>query len=97
MRIPIAHGEGRYIADEATLNELRAGNRVLVRYCDERGETTPAANPNGSIDNIAGVANETFNVFGLMPHPERAAERLLGSADGRVILDSIVRALRAAA
>jgi phosphoribosylformylglycinamidine synthase subunit PurQ / glutaminase len=96
LRIPIAHGEGCYIADEATLNTLRADRRVLVRYCDENGEPTAESNPNGSADNIAGIANEAFNVFGLMPHPERAAEKMLGSADGRVILESIVRTILSA-
>lgn len=93
LRIPIAHGEGCYVADEPTLAALRDQRRVLVRYCDETGALTDESNPNGSIDSIAGIANEAFNVFGLMPHPERAAEKMLGSADGRVILDSIVRSI----
>jgi phosphoribosylformylglycinamidine synthase len=96
LRIPIAHGEGCYVADDATLACLRESRRVLVRYCDPSGTITDASNPNGSVENIAGIANETFNVFGLMPHPERAAEKMLGSADGRVILDSIVRSIHAA-
>ncbi|HSV72633.1 MAG TPA: phosphoribosylformylglycinamidine synthase subunit PurQ [Chthonomonadales bacterium] len=96
LRMPIAHGEGRYVADQPTLAALRDSNRIVVRYCDARGETTPESNPNGSVDHVAGVVNESLNVFGLMPHPERAAARLLGSTDGRVIMDSIVRALRAA-
>jgi len=75
LRIPIAHGEGNYFA---------------VRYCDKDGQITDAANPNGSLDNIAGICNETRNVFGLMPHPERASEKLLGSEDGRLILESVL-------
>jgi phosphoribosylformylglycinamidine synthase subunit PurQ / glutaminase len=91
LRIPIAHGEGCYVADDATLETLRAQRRVLVRYCDPSGDPTDDSNPNGSVDNIAGIANEAFNVFGLMPHPERASEKILGSADGRIVFDSIVR------
>lgn len=94
LRIPIAHGEGRYVADEDTLAELAGGRRILVRYCDADGRCTPESNPNGSVDNIAGIANETFNVFGLMPHPERASEKILGSADGRILLESIIKTLR---
>ena len=96
LRIPIAHGEGRYVCDAETQAELIAQNRVLFRYCDRNGEPNPAGNPNGSQDNIAGVANEKFNVFGLMPHPERASEKILGSADGRGAFESLVwAALRA--
>ena len=96
LRIPIAHGEGCYVADPADIKDLGASNRILVRYSSSSGELTAEANPNGSTDNIAGVANATFNVFGMMPHPERACEKMLGSADGKVILDSIVRTLNAA-
>lgn len=92
LRIPIAHGEGCYVAEPETLRELNEQNRVLVRYCDAHGEITAESNPNGSVENIAGIANETFNVFGLMPHPERASERILGSSDGRVILGSVLKA-----
>lgn len=88
LRIPIAHGEGSYTADEATLKELNRNRQVLVRYVDERGAVTTAANPNGSAENIAGICNATRNVFGLMPHPERACDPRLGSADGRVIFQS---------
>lgn len=88
LRIPIAHGEGSYTADEATLKELNANRQVLVRYVDARGEATAAANPNGSLENIAGICNSTRNVFGLMPHPERACDARLGSADGRIIFQS---------
>jgi phosphoribosylformylglycinamidine synthase len=96
LRIPIAHGEGCYVADSAVIEELNASNRVLFRYCDQEGRVTAAANPNGSVDSIAGIANEQFNVMGLMPHPERACEKVLGSSDGRIIFESLVRALLAA-
>lgn len=96
LRIPIAHGEGCYVADPADIKDLEASNRILVRYSSPSGELTAESNPNGSADNIAGVANANFNVFGMMPHPERACEKMLGSADGKVILDSIVRTLNAA-
>src|SRR5437762_1003438 len=82
LRLPIAHGEGNYYADPAVVRELEASRRVIFRYCDARGEVTDAANPNGSIDNIAGICSETRNVVGLMPHPERACEGSLGSTDG---------------
>jgi len=88
LRIPIAHGEGCYFADAETLRQLKAENRILLRYCDESGRTT--TNPNGSIDNIAGICNEAGNVFGLMPHPERACDPALGSTDGRVIFESMI-------
>jgi phosphoribosylformylglycinamidine synthase len=90
LRIPIAHGEGNYVLDEGTRALLQEEERIILRYCDERGEITGAANPNGSMDNIAGVCNEGFNVFGLMPHPERASEEILGSRDGLVIWESIM-------
>ena len=92
LRIPVAHGEGRYVCDDATQEKLNAENRVLFRYCDADGEPSAAGNPNGSQDNIAGIANEKFNVFGLMPHPERASEKILGSADGRGAFESLIRA-----
>lgn len=91
LNIPIAHGEGCYFADDETLARLNANGQVLVRYCDAGGGTTDAANPNGSRENIAGVRNEAGNVFGLMPHPERACDPLLGSTDGRYIFDSVIR------
>ncbi|MGC8667320.1 MAG: phosphoribosylformylglycinamidine synthase subunit PurQ [Chthonomonadales bacterium] len=93
LRIPIAHGEGRYVADEATLAELNSAGRVLFRYCDEEGTVDAASNPNGSMENIAGIANEAFNVLGMMPHPERASERILGSTHGRIIFESILQSL----
>jgi phosphoribosylformylglycinamidine synthase len=89
LRIPIAHGEGNYFAEPAVLEQLRRDDRILLRYCTKDGQLTDAANVNGSIDNIAGICNEARNVFGMMPHPERACEKLLGSEDGRLILESI--------
>jgi len=93
LRIPIAHGEGSYVADSATLHSLDRQGRILLRYVDAGGATTDAANPNGSLDSIAGIVNEARNVFGLMPHPERACDPRLGSIDGRVIFESIVATL----
>ncbi len=91
LRIPIAHGEGCYFAEPTVIAELEREQRVLVRYSTQDGKVTTAANPNGSIGNIAGICNAGRNVFGLMPHPERASESALGSEDGRVIFDSILR------
>ena len=93
MKVPIAHGEGCYFADEATLANLKADNRILWQYCDVDGNLTDAANPNGSLMNIAGICNERRNVAGLMPHPERASEPVLGSDDGKWIFESIFAAL----
>jgi phosphoribosylformylglycinamidine synthase len=93
LRIPIAHGEGCYFADEDTLTKLKENNQILWRYVDSAGQATEAANPNGSLDNIAGICNERRNVAGLMPHPERASEALLGSTDGRLIFESLIHAL----
>lgn len=92
--VPIAHGEGCYFADAPTLASLKANNQVLWRYVDSKGEATEQANPNGSLDNIAGVCNEARNVAGLMPHPERASEAILGYADGKLIFESLIHALR---
>jgi phosphoribosylformylglycinamidine synthase subunit PurQ / glutaminase len=92
LKIPIKHGEGCYYADEKTLERLHKNRQVLLRYVDARGRPTPAANPNGSLDNIAGVCNEKRNVFGLMPHPEDACSKLLGGDDGGKIFSSIVSA-----
>ncbi len=94
LRIPVAHGEGRYVCDEATLRELEEGNRVLFRYVRPDGEPTDTGNPNGSLAHIAGIANARFNVMGMMPHPERAAEKILGSADGRALFESLILALK---
>jgi phosphoribosylformylglycinamidine synthase subunit PurQ / glutaminase len=89
LRIPIAHGEGNYIADESVLNELEANKQVIFRYSDALGNVTPQANPNGSRNNIAGIVSKEGNVMGMMPHPERACESILGSADGRKIFESL--------
>lgn len=86
LKIPIAHGEGCYVCDEEILHRLQTENRVLFRYCSPRGELLPEWNPNGSIDFIAGITDETGNVLGMMPHPERACEAILGSEDGKGIL-----------
>jgi len=93
VRMPISHGEGRYYADEATLRDMEEAGRVVFRYCDERGETTAEANPNGSLHNIAGIINKRGNVLGMMPHPERAAEALMGGEDGRALFESAIGAL----
>jgi len=93
LRIPIAHGEGCYFADEETLASIRANNQVLWQYVDAKGQATEIANPNGSLGNIAGIRNKAGNVAALMPHPERASEPLLGSADGRLIFQSLITGL----
>ena len=93
LKIPIAHGEGNYYADDATLDELERNRQVVFRYTTPSGEVTAAANPNGSARNVAGICNRQRNVVGLMPHPERACEVALGSGDGKVVLESVVNAL----
>jgi phosphoribosylformylglycinamidine synthase len=90
LRIPIAHGEGCYFADEATLSQLKANGQILWQYVNAQGEPTEQSNPNGSLGNIAGICNAARNVAGLMPHPERACEPILGSADGRLIFESLL-------
>jgi len=90
LKIPVAHGEGRYYADDATLESLFANNQVLFRYCDEFGNVVASANPNGAIRNIAGICNKERNVFGLMPHPERATSAVLGNTDGQLIFQSLI-------
>jgi len=90
LRVPIAHGEGNYFADEATLDELERNHQVIFRYSDDEGRLTSAANPNGSARSIAGICNASRNVLGLMPHPERCSEPLLGNSDGLGIFKSIV-------
>lgn len=92
LNIPIAHGEGCYFADDSVLAELRDNDRVLLRYCDLNGTVGDESNPNGSRENIAGICNENRNVFGLMPHPERACDPMLGSTDGMAILGSLLAA-----
>lgn len=91
LKIPIAHGEGLYMADSDVISELEANNQVVFRYTTASGEEASEANPNGSINNIAGIINKEGNVFGMMPHPERACEAILGSTDGRKIFSSIIR------
>lgn len=93
LKIPINHGEGNYFADPETLAALNDSGRIVFRYCTPAGEVTPTAAPNGSIENIAGIINARGNVLGMMPHPERAAEAILGSEDGKYILNSMVRYL----
>jgi phosphoribosylformylglycinamidine synthase len=95
LKIPIAHGEGNYFADADTLKKLNDNDQILFRYCDESGLITPESNPNGSIENIAGVCNENRNVFGLMPHPERAADPVLGNEDGLGVFESILKIVHA--
>jgi phosphoribosylformylglycinamidine synthase len=90
LKIPVAHGEGRYYADEATLKELEEDHRILFRYCNAEGERETAANPNGSLHDIAGICNAGRNVFGMMPHPERATAEALGNTDGRQILQGLM-------
>jgi len=90
LQIPIAHGEGNYFADAKTLAELKKNNQIIFRYCDEKGKITDEANPNGSVENIAGITNKQGNVLGMMPHPERASEAILGSEDGKILFDSVL-------
>lgn len=93
LRMPIAHGDGNYMADPDALRRMRDNGQIVLRYCDAAGEVTAAANPNGSVDNVAGVCNEAGNVFALMPHPERCAEATLGSADGLGMWQALAAAL----
>jgi phosphoribosylformylglycinamidine synthase len=89
LKIPIAHGEGRYFANDKTLEELEMNRQILYRYCDELGVVNSAANPNGATHNIAGICNKERNVFGMMPHPERASSALLGNEDGRKVFNHL--------
>lgn len=93
LRMPVAHGEGAYLADSVTLAELESNERVVFRYVDATGEPVPGANPNGSVHNIAGICNRERNVVGMMPHPDRAWDRKLGSEDGRLLFESMLRTL----
>lgn len=95
LKIPIAHGEGNFFADADTIKELNDNEQVLFRYCDAAGNISAASNPNGSIENIAGVCNKNRNVFGIMPHPERAADSLLANEDGLAIFESILSFVKA--
>ena len=89
-KIPIAHAEGRYYADQKTLIRLQQNKQIIFQYCDEFGQVNETGNPNGSLLNIAGICNETRNVFGMMPHPERASEEMLGNTDGKLLFDSFI-------
>ena len=91
LHIPIAHNEGNYYTDQETLKQLQDNEQIIFQYCDEKGQLTEAANPNGSLANIAGICNKERNVLGMMPHPERACEDVLGSHDGLRIFDSLLR------
>ena len=97
LRVPIAHGEGCYFADEAALASLQANGQILFQYATEAGELTDEANPNGSLLNIAGICNDGRNVCGMMPHPERASENILGGDDGRLVFEGMLRHLEAGA
>ena len=94
LRVPIALGEGCYFADTDTIAKLKVNQQILWQYANAQGELTDGANPNGAVENIAGICNDRRNVAGLMPHPERACEPLLGSTDGRLIFESIFHALK---
>ncbi len=89
LMIPVAHGEGRFYANDATLQDLEKNRQVIYRYCDENGNITEAANPNGALQNIAGICNKERNVFGMMPHPERACSMALGNVDGKNVFNSL--------
>ena len=91
FKIPIAHGEGRFFANQETLNSLEDNDQILFKYCEASGDLTAESNPNGALLNIAGITNKNKNVFGMMPHPERAADRHLGNEDGKVIFESILK------
>ena len=94
IKIPIAHGEGRFFADEKTIKELEENNQIIFRYCNKNGEISESSNPNGSLSNIAGICNKEKNVFGMMPHPERAADHLLNNTDGVNLFKSILNYIR---
>ena len=96
LSLPIAHAEGNYICDDATLETLKDNGQIVFKYCDANGEVTPSSNPNGAKSNIAGICNIDRNVLGMMPHPERACEDLLGSSDGLDIFRSLTKAISAA-
>ena len=94
LQVPVSHGEGNYYAEPNTLALLESEGRVLFRYCDSQGDATQLANPNGSANNIAGIINEAGNVLGMMPHPERSCEAILGSTDGNLIFESIIQSCK---
>ncbi len=95
LHIPISHGEGNYQADEATIDRLEGNGQIVLRYSDSSGNVSPDINPNGSINNIAGIVNERGNVMGMMPHPEKASEKLIGGDDGNVIFSSMIESFAA--
>ena len=90
-KIPIAHGEGRYHASESVINELEQNDQILFKYCNENGDVTDSSNPNGSLNNIAGITNKKKNIFGMMPHPERASDDILSNAEGKEFFESILK------
>ena len=90
IKVPIAHGEGRFFADENTMKDLKQNDQIIFKYCDSNGEVLESSNPNGSLDNIAGICNKEKNIFGMMPHPERAADALLNNTDGVALFKSIM-------
>jgi len=94
LKIPVAHGEGRYYADRETIAAMRMNGQIMFRYSDENGNISEAVNPNGSLENIAGISNQKMNVFGMMPHPERASDDELGNTDGRLIFESLIRYIK---
>lgn len=94
LKIPIAHGEGRYFATEPVLKEMRANKQIIFRYCSSEGKISNEFNPNGSVENIAGICNVQRNVFGMMPHPERASDKELGNTDGKIIFESMIKMLQ---
>jgi phosphoribosylformylglycinamidine synthase len=94
LTIPIAHAEGRYYVDTTTLKEMNENHQILFRYCDESGTVSKDSNPNGSVENIAGICNSRKNVYGMMPHPERAADDELGNTDGRMMFESIIKSMK---
>ncbi|HLO48052.1 MAG TPA: phosphoribosylformylglycinamidine synthase subunit PurQ, partial [Kamptonema sp.] len=96
INLPIAHGEGRYYADADTLAQLEDGGQILFRYCTETGEISDTGNPNGSLNNIAGICNRQGNVLGMMPHPERASDPMLGNTDGRKLFEGLLVAIAGA-
>ena len=90
IKVPIAHGEGRFFADENTMKDLKQNDQIIFKYCDSNGEVLESSNPNGSLDNIAGICNKEKNIFGMMPHPERAADVILSNTDGVALFKSIM-------
>ena len=95
LHIPMSHGEGNYQADHATIDQLEGNGQIVLRYADSSGKVTPDINPNGSIHNIAGIVNERGNVMGMMPHPEKASEKLIGGDDGNIIFNSLIESFAA--